>query len=88
MKILFANMKILFDGAAAIFAFGASWFWYKSATVLDPPAGAFAEQVMPALADYREAVQRASRSNRRAALLSAASALCMGLGLVFGLVFP
>jgi hypothetical protein len=77
-------MKMLFDWLAAVCAFGASWFWYKSASafVPDPPAGAFAEQVMPALAGYREAVRKAARSNRLAALLSGVSALFAGLGLV------
>jgi hypothetical protein len=82
-------MGVLFDCLAAACAFGAAWFWYKSASafVPDPPAGAFAEQIMPALADYREAVRRAAQLNRLAALLSGASALFMGLGLLFHLVF-
>ena len=77
-------MKTVFDWAAAICAFAAAGFWYKSASnVPDPPAGAFAEQVMPALASYREAAQSAARANRRAAFLSGMSALFLGLGLVW-----
>jgi hypothetical protein len=77
-------MKMLVDWLAAICAFGASWFWYKSASAFlpDPPVGAFSEQVMPALAEYREAMRRATHSNRLAALLSGVSALLAGLGLV------
>jgi hypothetical protein len=78
-------MKMLFGWLAAMCAFGASWFWFKSASafVPDPPVGAFKEQIMPALAIYQEAVRRAARSNRLAALLSGASALFVGLGLAF-----
>ncbi len=75
-------MKMLFNGLAAICAFGAAWFWYKSSFDMPPPpVGAFAEQVMPALKIYQAAVQRAARSNRWAALLSAISALFTGLSL-------
>ncbi len=43
-------MEITLNCLAALCAFGAAWFWYKSAQVVpDPPAGMFAEQVMPAL---------------------------------------
>ncbi len=62
----------------------AACFWYKSAStrIPDPPAGAFAEAVMPALTAYREAAQRAAHSNRRAALLSALAAFLTGVGLL------
>jgi hypothetical protein len=52
--------------------FGASWFWYLSASsfIPDPPAGAFAEQLIPAMRDYKDAERRAARANRMAAILS------------------
>jgi len=78
-------MKVLINSLAALCAFGASWFWYRSASafVPDPPAGAFAEQVIPALAGYQEAVRHAARANRWAALLSGASAIFAGIGLAW-----
>jgi len=78
-------MNAVFNYAAATCGFAASWFWYSSAKtfVPDPPVGAFAEQAMPALASYREAVRIAARENRWAALLSGASALLAGLGLIW-----
>ena len=80
-------MKVLCDWLAAICAFGASWFWYRSASefVPDPPEGALRQQIMAALFVYRQAANHAARSNRLAALLSAASALFAGAGFLFSI---
>jgi hypothetical protein len=77
-------MKEVLNWAAALAGFAAAWFWYKSAStrIPDPPAGAFAEAVVPALIAYREAAQKAARANQRAALLSAFAALLTGAGLL------
>ena len=78
-------MKMLFNWLAAICAFGAAVFWYKSAstTLPDPPAGAFAEAIMPALEAYQKAARRVAESNRWAAALSCAAAVFAAIGLLF-----
>jgi hypothetical protein len=77
-------IKHVINWIAAIAAFASAYFWFKSASfhIPDPPAGAFAQAVMPALAEYRVAVRKAALSNRWAAAFSGVAALLTSVGLV------
>ena len=70
------TVKILLSCASAVCALLAAGLWASaSKTPPDPPVGAFAEAVMPALHDYRIATRRAAQMNRRAAILSCLAAV-------------
>jgi hypothetical protein len=77
-------MKFVINCLAAFTGFAAAAFWCKSAytQIPDPPAGAFAEAIIPGLTAYREAARKAARSNQWAALLSGVTAALTAIGLL------
>jgi hypothetical protein len=74
-------MKSALEGAAAVFAFGAAWFWLLSARVKVPdigPVSGFWNQI-GYITPLTEAVKRGAILNRRAAACAMVSALLRGL---------
>jgi hypothetical protein len=71
-------MENLLNIVAAIFAFTAAVFWFRSAWGKLPPMVAYWDQA-PANDPLYMAIKFSSRMNTVAAVLSGVSAFCMGL---------
>jgi hypothetical protein len=67
-------VKIIFDITAAIFAFGAAYFWLKSAEVILPAPGQYWGH-MPETDPWLTATRTSAKLNRLAAICAGISAL-------------
>jgi|GEM_PF-3949448 len=79
-------MKSLFDLLTVLCSLGAAVQGYRAYTfpMPSPPAGAFAEAVMPTLKAYNEASRQLAKINRVIVAFSVASALFAFLSLILG----
>ena len=77
--------RAVLDPATAIFAVGAAWFWFRSASVRLPAPGTYWDKV-PETDPWLIATRRSARFNRIAASLAGMSALCSALVVWISLV--